>query len=58
MFLEINTSGFALRGEPYPARAILRRALALRIRSPSAQMPTSPARSAVTLTGFLPFSQR
>jgi len=31
MLLEINTSGFALRGEPYPARAILRRALALGI---------------------------
>lgn len=31
MRLEINTSGFALRGEPYPARAILRRAVALGI---------------------------
>jgi histidinol-phosphatase (PHP family) len=31
MLLEINTSGFALRGEPYPARAILSRALQLGI---------------------------
>ena len=31
MRLELNTSGFALRGEPYPARTILRRALALGI---------------------------
>jgi histidinol-phosphatase (PHP family) len=31
MALEINTSGFALRGEPYPSREILRRALKLGI---------------------------
>lgn len=31
MLLEINTSGFALRGEPYPSRSILNRALALGI---------------------------
>ncbi|MHB8790591.1 MAG: histidinol-phosphatase [Desulfobulbaceae bacterium] len=31
MQLEINTSGFALRGEPYPAGTILHRALALGI---------------------------
>jgi histidinol-phosphatase (PHP family) len=31
MLLEINTSGFALRGEPYPAREIVGRALALGI---------------------------
>ncbi|MHB1349712.1 MAG: histidinol-phosphatase HisJ family protein [Desulfobulbaceae bacterium] len=31
MILELNTSGFALRGEPYPARPILARAMALGI---------------------------
>ena len=56
MRLEINTSGFVLRGEPYPARAILRRAIARGISlvvSSDAHQPGQVGRYFDRVAGYL-----